>query len=159
MISILLYGTVLLFLNNVEGKTCDCGNWCNQFKGTIVNERCYFIAPKNMLYGQQFIVSNAQQEQFLTDTILNGLTTRTNLHVSTDLGHQFSGFHQNCLSHICNDTVYVKTCECKLNVFEKFVDMVTIFYERYNELFWITVVILLILIFIVLLKCFCQILA
>lgn len=153
---LLVIGSVAGMLIQIEGKTCDCGNWCDKFKGKIEDDTCYFIAKKNSLYGNQYIVSDTKQETFLINVILNGLKTRKDMQVSTNLGYQFKEFHQECSS--CNDTVYVKKCECKLNVLETVVKNVKLFHDMHNELFWVTVVIIALLFSLILFKCFCRML-
>ena len=143
----MLVGFITLFFYSlVEGKTCQCGRHCENFNGIKTSDQCYFIAPISEIYGNQFLVSNEDQEAFLIDDVLQGLTTKSNLLVSTNLGYKLDKFKHNCLPHSCNDTIYVKQCLCTLSFFENIGVQIKDFYTNNNTLFWIITVVLSILI-------------
>jgi len=144
---------MLGFLTLTEAKSCDCGHWCKKFKGITVDETCYFQALQNPIYGKQFIVSDEKQELFLIKKILNGETSKPNLHISTNNSHKLTHFRQSCLPHSCNSTVYVNKCKCQLNVFETIIETIQYFYSNFSEMFWTVISVLLILLLSCLLKC------
>ena len=144
---------ILLFANIVLGKECDCGENCKRFDGYEHEERCYYVAPISSMNGEQYLVSNVQEERMVINGVLRELTSKSMLYIATDNSYKTSIFASDCHPVNCTSTVYVSECHCKLNTAEKVWSVVQEFYKEYNILFWISIVFIVLLIILPVVKC------
>lgn len=143
-----------LFANNVIGKECDCGEHCKSFQGKIADQKCYYIAPFNSMNGEQYLVSNIKEEKLIVNGVLRGLTAKQDFYIATDNSYKTKLFVNGCHPINCTHTAYVSDCVCKLNIFEKIWSGMELFYIDYNILFWVSVVVCVLMVFLPILKCF-----
>ena len=151
---------ILLFVA-VKAKDCDCGKLCSEHKGYKKlddgQEKCFFIAENNAISYEFVQIQNQQEEQFIVDKLLKGITSKTNLSINHNPNYRMKIFNQTCIHALCTHTIYQTKCECKLNIFEKTYQKLKFFYNDYNDIFWVIISLVLGCIFFAVLKCIiCQ---
>lgn len=142
-----------LLLGTVYSKTCTCGSNCDAHKGYKTEDKCFFIARMNPLHGKQFLISNEQEETFVLKNLFNKKSTSDHVLIGTDQSYVLKQLHSACMPRRCTQTIYYSNCHCTLNFFEKTWQEAKHLYDKYPEVFWTIISVVLALIMIIALKC------